>query len=161
MKLIILVAVDDAWGIGKEGSIPWTSSPDLKLLVARTKRDDAAVMMGRVTWESIGEKPLFGRINAVVSSQSSSKANYYSDNPHVLFKQLEALGLEYCFVLGGVRLYQWAMPLAFSLYISRFDGDYACDRFFPNPALYGYQRVRRQWIDEEEPAFYDELWLRR
>ena len=56
--------------IGKNGDLPWHLPEDL----AHFKRTTLgqAVVMGRVTWESIPEKfrPLPGRRNVVVSRQT-------------------------------------------------------------------------------------------
>ena len=60
--------------IGKQGQLPWHLPEDL----AHFKRTTLGqpVVMGRVTWESLPEKfrPLPGRINVVVSRQTSFKA---------------------------------------------------------------------------------------
>jgi dihydrofolate reductase len=69
MKLI--VACDPTGGIGYEKKLPWTN---IQGDLPRFKRltDSQVVVMGRNTWESLPKKPLIGRLNFIVTSQSLS-----------------------------------------------------------------------------------------
>ena len=51
--------------IGLDGGLPWHYSENLKRFKRRTM--GYAVVLGRVTWESIGRKALPGRRNIVIS----------------------------------------------------------------------------------------------
>ena len=64
ISLIAALAVDRV--IGMENAMPWEIPADL----ARFKRNtlNKPVVMGRLTWESIG-RPLPGRKNIVISSK--------------------------------------------------------------------------------------------
>ena len=64
----ILVAVSPEGIIGKDNSIPWHYSADLKRFKRLTL--DKTVILGRRTWESLPVKPLPDRRN-IVSTQSS------------------------------------------------------------------------------------------
>lgn len=69
-------------GIGFKGELPWPRlKEDMARFVSLTKgvamnAKQNAVIMGRLTWESIPEKfkPLDGRKNIVLSSQGNSTA---------------------------------------------------------------------------------------
>ena len=63
--------------IGLDGKIPWHHSGDLKRFKRRTM--GAAIIMGRLTWESIGSKPLPGRRNVVISRNPVENAECYTD----------------------------------------------------------------------------------
>ncbi len=66
----IIVAVDEAMGIGKDGALPWRLPGDMRRLREMTVGDGGnAVIMGRKTWESIPARfqPLPDRLNVVVS----------------------------------------------------------------------------------------------
>lgn len=65
--------------IDSEDGLPWKLSKDLKFFSNITKTlnnkdgmKQNAVIMGRKTWESIGRKPLPGRVNVVLSRDTGS-----------------------------------------------------------------------------------------
>src|SRR3990167_1632042 len=65
----LIVAIGEDRIIGRNNSLPWEHLPeDIKRFRAIT--DGRIVIMGRNTWESIGEaaRPLKGRVNIVISS---------------------------------------------------------------------------------------------
>jgi len=64
MAFVGIVAVDRNRAIGKDGSLPWHYSSDLKFFRAQTTGH--VCVMGRNTWRSIG-KPLPNRLNVVLS----------------------------------------------------------------------------------------------
>lgn len=72
-RLTIVVAATISNGIGKNGTMPWHISKDLKFFAHVTsdapEGKQNAVVMGRNTWESIPAKnrPLKGRLNVVLS----------------------------------------------------------------------------------------------
>jgi dihydrofolate reductase len=82
-RVTLIVAATMNNGIGQGGKLPWRLPRELKYFARVTTggdtRDDGdkenkknAVVMGRVTWESIPPRfrPLAGRINIVVSHQA-------------------------------------------------------------------------------------------
>ena len=64
----ILVAVSPEGIIGKDNSIPWHYSADLKRFKRLTL--GKTVIMGRRTWESLPVKPLPDRRNIVITQSS-------------------------------------------------------------------------------------------
>ena len=73
----IVVAADEAGGIGKDGEIQWRLPGDLKFLKNKTSSVSEegmrnAVIMGRKTWETIPSKwqPLPKRLNVVVTRRA-------------------------------------------------------------------------------------------
>ena len=82
-----VVAVTPSWGIGMRGTLPWAHAgkhltKDLAYFRAVTKQcqfpdKNNAVIMGRLTWESIPHKnrPLSGRTNIIVSTTMASPAD--------------------------------------------------------------------------------------
>ncbi len=64
----ILVAISPEGVIGKDNSIPWHYSEDLKRFKSLTL--DKTVIMGRRTWESLPVKPLPERRNIVITRSS-------------------------------------------------------------------------------------------
>lgn len=118
MKISIIVAHNQQGIIGINGRIPWHIPEDLKHFKQLTM--GKPIIMGRKTFESIGSKPLPGRLNVVISSmygggvfQESFEVVWASS----LTAAIDWLGLvEEAFIIGGERLYAEAIPLAGTLY---------------------------------------------
>ena len=129
-------------GIGINGKLPWNIKEDLKHFQRITQTvDDAnkrnAVIMGRRTFESIGGKPLSGRLNICVTTTTEQVAR----DDLIFCKSLDsAVGIasgrndiEKIFVIGGEMLYTSAIkhPLCEELFINEIDIVEKCDTFFP------------------------------
>jgi len=89
--------------IGKDGKLPWHYPADLRRFKQRTM--NCAVIMGRVTWESIGRKPLPGRRNIVISRAGVAGVECYDS----IATALEACGDQDVWFIGGAQIYQAAM----------------------------------------------------
>lgn len=126
--LSILVAADEANGIGKENQLIWHIPDDLKRFKALTM--GRKIIMGRKTYESIG-RPLPGRTNIVISRQ----ANLLLPGCTVVSTIEQALALtlpdEEAFVIGGSEIYRQLMPLCKRLYLTRVFDRFEADAFFP------------------------------
>ncbi len=117
--------------IGKDGTLPWHLSEDLKLFKAHTTGN--IVIMGRKTFDSIG-RPLPNRRNLVVSKsiQENEKVagvEYFPDLEHALNAAQDGSGK--IFIIGGASIYQQMIEKADRLYISLVDGDFDGDTCFP------------------------------
>ena len=118
--------------IGKQGQLPWHLPEDL----AHFKRTTLgqAVVMGRVTWESLPEKfrPLPGRTNVVVSRQTSFKAT----GAQVVSSLEAAMALfptnEVVWLIGGAQLYAQALASASQIVVTEIDADFEGDAFAPS-----------------------------
>jgi len=127
--------------IGKDGDLPWHLPEDL----AHFKRTTLgqAVVMGRVTWESIPEKfrPLPGRRNVVVSRQT----DYVAAGATMVTSLTDALALfpadEVVWLIGGAQLYAHALPLAAQLVVTEIDADFEGDAFAPT--------LGPEWVETE------------
>ena len=60
-----IVAVDENWGIGRNGDLLINIPEDKKFFKERT--NGSIVIMGRKTWDSLPKKPLPNRKNYVIS----------------------------------------------------------------------------------------------
>ena len=101
----IIVAVSPEGAIGLDGRIPWHHSADLKRFKRLTM--GTAIVMGRLTWESIGAKPLPGRRNVVITSRPLDGVEHYAS----LADALAHLSGPIWFI-GGARLYAEALAHA-------------------------------------------------
>ena len=68
MGLVVICAVDEDYGFGLNGTLPWKCSRDLKHFAQKTKNN--ALIMGRNTWESLPKSKITkDRMCIVVTSQ--------------------------------------------------------------------------------------------
>ncbi|MBK7749885.1 MAG: dihydrofolate reductase [Candidatus Obscuribacter sp.] len=148
-KFDIVVACDQKFGIGKNNSLPWRLSQDLKyfkeLTLSRPPVEDEvpkrsnAVIMGRKTWESIPAqyRPLAGRFNVVLTRnlnyqlpQGVFKAPSLDDALNLLSKG----PVDRVFVIGGAEVYKEALihDRCGLLYVTEVRAVFECDTFLPD-----------------------------
>jgi dihydrofolate reductase len=127
MRLIIIAAHDPNLVIGKDGTLPWHYSEDLKFFKKTTM--GFPLLMGRGVFEELNEKPLPGRLNVVLSRSK----NY----THVPTFSLIDTALQYLsdhdkvFIIGGGEIYRQTMDMADELVITEVKEEYDGDTFFP------------------------------
>lgn len=127
-----ILACDDAWGIGKNGDLPWPkNSDDLKWFKECTA--DSVVVMGRKTWESLPRKPLPGRENIVISSGvvEGVDISISGDPIQALGYIKEMFDDKNIWVIGGAQLLEAVLPYCDEIHLSRIEGKYDCDTFLP------------------------------
>ena len=127
--LALIVAVARNGVIGKDGTLPWHVSEDLKHFKKTTSGH--VIIMGRKTHDSIG-RPLPKRRNIVVTGQPGARFPG-CEAAHSL---TEAIALartsdECPFIIGGASLYEEALPLATELHLTTIDEDVEGDTYFP------------------------------
>lgn len=136
----VVVAADEAGGIGRDGRLPWRLPGEMKHFVALTRGGEDeptnAVIMGRATWISIPERfrPLAGRRNVVLSRTP----DFAPEGAEVARSFEEALALVaedagQIFVIGGGALYREALahPECRSIYLTRVCRTFDCDTSLP------------------------------
>ncbi|HMB41567.1 MAG TPA: dihydrofolate reductase [Balneolaceae bacterium] len=127
MKLILIAAHDPNLVIGKDGDLPWHYPEDLKFFKRTTM--GCPLLMGRIVFEELNEKPLPGRENVVLSrskkydhvptfSAIDDALKYLSDHDKV-------------FVIGGGKIYEQMIGLADQLIITEIKEEYEGDTVFP------------------------------
>lgn len=140
----IIVAVDDDYLIGKEGSLngmPWDNKEDLKHFKETTL--NKTIVMGKKTYLAIG-RPLPKRKNIVVTRQG------LDDDRVEVRDDLKAVIMEYktkgqdLYITGGASIYQQALPLADQLLISRIPGKHTGDTYFPRFENLGFKLVEKK-----------------
>ena len=126
ISLIVAASTNNVIGLG--GELPWRLSDDLRRFKALTM--GKPVVMGRVTWESIG-RPLPGRRNIVVTRSKGFEAT----GCHIVASPAAALGAAgdaaEVMVIGGSQVYELFLPKAGRLYLTRVLADIEGDAHFP------------------------------
>ena len=125
MKLALIAAIGRNRAIGKDGTMPWHISADLKRFKRITRGH--TVLMGRKTWDSLG-KPLVDRRNVVITRRSIPGVETYASVDQALYA---LKGEEVVFVIGGGEVYAQLLPKADMLYLTVVDQEPDADTFFP------------------------------
>ena len=126
--ITLIVAASTNNVIGVQGELPWTISDDLKRFKALTM--GKPIVMGRLTWESIG-RSLPGRQNIVITRQPGFSAEGCDvvDSPAAALAV--AGDVEEVMVIGGGQIYDLFLPKAGRLHVTRVDTEIEGDAFFP------------------------------
>lgn len=155
----LIVAMDDAGLIGRDGQLPWRLPEDLRhfrrLTLGKT------VLMGRKTWDSLG-KPLEGRANWVLSRDPGFKAPGGRVFPD-LASAIAAHDDGELMVIGGAQLYAQALPLARKLYLTRVQARLPGDTWFPEYRPADWRETAREDrpADDRHPHPYSFITLER
>jgi dihydrofolate reductase len=132
MRISIIAALAANGAMGLNNDLPWKRlSTDLKRLKSLTMGHH--LVLGRRTWDSIGAKPLPGRIHIVVTRQEHLEAA-----GAIVVQTLEdaidiakAAGDDECFIGGGAGLFTHAIHRADRMYLTRVHAELPGDTFFP------------------------------
>lgn len=160
MEKCIIVAVASDMAIGRDNSLLWHISEDLKMFKRLTM--GSPVIMGRKTFLSIG-RPLPGRTNIVLSRS-------FKDAPEgvVVVNSLEdaytACGdAPRCFVIGGGQIYREAIADADVLYVTEVHASFEADTYFPeiDPDIWVACERSGAAIDEKSGYEYEFVTYRR
>ncbi len=126
--ITLIAATDQNRGIGLQGRLPWRLPADLDRF--RRITTGHAVLMGRKTWKSIG-RPLPERTNIVMSRHPAPvEANgvLWASSPE---EALRLAGDGEVFIIGGAEIYGLFLPRADRLLLTRINGEFQADAFFP------------------------------
>ncbi|HCV43862.1 MAG TPA: hypothetical protein DGH68_10300 [Bacteroidetes bacterium] len=125
MRIAIIAAIGKNRVIGKDGKLPWHISDDLKRFKRLTVGQ--AVLMGRKTWESLGQ-PLPNRRNIVITSSPIKDVECYPS----INSALDALKDQAkVFIIGGAQVYAALFDQADELYLTFVDQEMEGDAYFP------------------------------
>ena len=91
--------------IGLNGDLPWHYSADLKRFKRLTTGH--TIVMGRLTWESIGSKSLPNRRNIVISRSTVDNVECYTS----INDALESCEYDDIWFIGGGQIYRAAFSL--------------------------------------------------
>ena len=129
MKISMIAALDEQYGIGANNQLLWHLPDDFKWFKQHTI--GKPVIMGRQTMLSLG-KPLPKRLNVVLSSDPAAVLPGF-EHAFSIHEAIERLhDQEELFVIGGGKVYNAFLPMADRLYLTfvkaQFEG---VDTYFP------------------------------
>ena len=157
MKISLIVAMASNRAIGLNNQMPWHLSADLKKFKKITM--GAPILMGRLTYESIG-RPLPGRTNIIISRNPS-----YQQPGCLVFNDIDkALAscrdAEEIFVIGGSDFYKSMLPIADTLYLTEIHREFLGDTFFPEIDANQWVEVEREDINDDPDVSFSYSFLK-
>jgi dihydrofolate reductase len=132
MIVSLIVAAGTNNAIGKDNQLLWHLPKDLQFFKQTTWA--MPVVMGRKTFESLGGKPLNGRVNIIITRQK----DWSHEGVVVVHSLADALffakesDYKEVFIAGGGEIYAQAMSQANKIYMTRVDAVIDGDTFFPD-----------------------------
>lgn len=142
--------------IGRDGDLPWRLKSDLAIFKRVTT--GKPVIMGRKTWDSLPVKPLPGRLNIVLSRDGSFQPDRavvcerFNEAIELAREQAEDDGATEVCVIGGLALFELALPKARRIYLTEVDAEPEGDVIMPPIDETQWKEVSR----EEHPAGPDD-----
>ena len=134
--------------IGREGRLPWRLRSDMALFKQVTL--GKPVLMGRKTWDSLPKKPLPGRLNLVLSRDASFEpkgavaCHAFAEALGIAREQAVEDGTGEVCIIGGVALFEMALPRAKRLYLTEVEAEVEGDTVFPIFDESAWREVRRE-----------------
>lgn len=154
MILSLIVAASTNNAIGKNNQLLWHLPNDLKFFKNTTWA--MPVAMGRKTFESLGGKPLNGRLNIIITRQKDWK----HDGVVAVTSLDDAIFLAQAhyykelFIAGGGEIYKESIKIADKIYITRVHTEIEGDTFFPAIDESKWQLIKNEdFIADEKHKF--------
>ena len=148
-ELTIIVAAGENNAIGKDNSLIWHLSDDLKRFKSLTSGHH--IIMGRKTFESF-PKPLPNRTHIVITRQTDYKVPSGIIVVNSLYDAMDAAKNDkQPFIIGGGEIYKQSIALADKLEITRVHSTFDdADTFFPEIDSTLWKEVSRTTHDADE-----------
>lgn len=165
MIISLIVAAGTNHAIGKDNQLLWHLPQDLKFFKNTTWT--MPVIMGRKTFESVGSKPLPGRLNIILSRQPATETENdllkFATNPEKAMQLASDFGTKEVFIAGGAEIYRQFMPLAGRIYMTRVHAHFEADSFFPEMNTNEWSLIQNKDFNPDEKHAYSfsiQVWER-
>ena len=156
-----ILAVDDKYGVSKNGSMPWPSnSLDLSWFSKNTKEN--VIVMGSLTWRDPKmPTPLKKRINVLITSKDSNcypGADIYAKGniENTVNNIQEKFPDKLIWIIGGPNIIEQSFSLIEEFYLTRIYGNFNCDKFIDIKKISNTMSLIQK-IDCDETCHF-EIW---
>ena len=128
-----IMAVDQSWGAGKNGTLPWPANKeDLKQF--KDKTTGHIVIMGSNTWfDPCFPAPLKNRINIVVTTNPDKfddREVIITSTPIATIEELSKIHQNKdVWIIGGINLIDQCWNIIEEFHLTIINGHYDCDKF--------------------------------
>jgi len=162
-SLVVAASTNNA--IGKKNELLWTLPNDMRFFKNVTWA--MPVLMGRKTFEALGNKPLNGRLNIVLTSSKFFKAEGIVVVNNLRDAEFFAQENDYkeLMIIGGAHVYQQTIDDADNIYITRVHHVFEdADAFFPAIDEKKFKLVLNEDHFADDKHAYDysfQLWKRK
>jgi dihydrofolate reductase len=122
-----IAAIDEQMGLATDAGIPWHVPADVEHF--RTLTESSRVLMGYATYTEFAN-PMPGRTNYVATRRTTSLRDGFipiGDISSLLTDESN----EDLWIIGGAMLFDITLSAAEELVLTRIDGDFGCNKFFP------------------------------
>lgn len=156
--LALIVAKSKNNVIGFNGKMPWRQKNDLQRFKALTHGH--TVIMGSKTYAAIGNKPLAGRKNVIISRRPAgeftglhtkgerisvqSDLNQVTRDYYVGHDSPGWMDFETAFIIGGAEIYRQAIQDVDKLFITELDCEVEGDSTFPDIDLDIWEKIAEE-----------------
>jgi dihydrofolate reductase len=126
-QIKLIVALDDRRGIAIGQKLPWHLPTDQKYF--QNKLKEGPVVMGWNTFAANGFKPYGHGSNTVITRRDTESIPgvWVVHDADAYFQNVK----EDIWVVGGGQIFATAIPYATHLYITKVEGEYGANIFFP------------------------------
>ncbi len=156
MKLSIIVAASLNNVIGKNNQMLWNLPEDMRFFKNTTW--GFPLIMGRKTYEALGNKPLPGRFNIVISRNPGySAGNNQVQEAVSLTQAIDLAGkmdAKEAFIGGGGQIYQESLLLCDLIYLTRIHATLDGDAFFPDIPEHIFHLTRSLQVPADDKHAY-------
>jgi dihydrofolate reductase len=162
-----IVAVDNNYGIAKNGQIPWKSKTDM--LFFKQKTINNVVIMGSKTLSSLPKgKPLIDRLNIVLSHNANKYSNeniynnvlffdesvlldfIHNSNKYISLNEHKYLKSDYkIYIIGGQQIYNLLYKYCSTFWITKIKANYQCDLIFSKEILDNFNTSIVEYDNDE------------
>ena len=163
MIISLIAAMGKNRVIGNKGKLPWHMPADMKYYKDKTK--GKTVIMGRKTFESMGNKPLPNRANIIITRDQNYKVEdaIIVHSAEEAVKEAEKYKTDEVMVIGGSEIYKEFLPRANRIYLTMIDGMFEGDAFFPEYDITEWKEIsyEEHEMDAKNPYDYRFVVLER
>ncbi len=156
-KISLIAAISENRVIGKDNQLPWHISEDLQRFKILTKGHP--VVMGRKTYESIG-RLLPNRTNIIITRDESYQvtgAQVVHSFENAVGTAQSSPGSDEVFVIGGGQIFEQAIKIANTLYLTVVQTTIQGDAYFPDYSEFTKEVYRKDSSNGELEYTFLEL----
>jgi dihydrofolate reductase len=167
MIISIVVAAAEDHAIGEGNTLLWKLPNDMRFFKNTTW--GMPVVMGRKTFESMGSKPLNGRLNIVISRQDNwaklQEGLVLAKSVEHAIELAKTSDCKEVFVIGGGEIYRQVMPIVNRIYLTRVHTNFPqADTYFEPIDLSAFVLIEEVPMEQDEKhafAYTFQLWERK
>jgi dihydrofolate reductase len=162
MNITLVVAASENNAIGKDNKLLWHLPKDMRFFKNTTWA--MPILMGRKTFESMGNRLLPGRMNIIISNQKGLiiEGAIVVNNLAAAIEIAKTNNYKELMVIGGGQIYDLALPLANKIWYTRVHTNIDGDTYFPTlDKSWNLSSVESHQADEKHLYSFDfECWQR-